>query len=308
MKRRAARRISFKAVAALILLAAALYSGISRYAADKADAVFSDSGTVPVEYAGETLRLDFIDVGQGDCTLIETPDSKFILIDAGTNAASYKIRDYLNDRGVTEIEYCVFTHPHEDHIGSASLVVENFTVKNVLMMSKAATSSTYERLIDALLESKSKNGTVITEPKPKDVYDVGEVSMEILAADAQSSDANNSSIVIRLTYGDCSFMFTGDAEKQVEKKILSEGADISCVLLKCGHHGSSTSSSKEFIDAVYPAVAVVSCGLDNSYGHPHTEVLSRLNDIGAAVYRTDEMGDIIFECDGKKLYLISTLD
>ncbi len=254
--------------------------------------------------AENCLRLDFIDVGQGDSTLIESPGGKFMLIDTGTNQSSRKMCDYLESRGVSEIEYLIFTHPHEDHIGGGVSAVENFSVKNVLMTKKSANSATYERLIDALLLIKEQNGTKITAPAVSDVYEFDGAEFEILSADGDNDDSNNSSIVLRLTYGDCSFMFTGDAEKKIEKNIISSGKDISCVLLKCGHHGSSTSNCEEFIKAVYPSAAVISCGLDNSYGHPHTETISRLNDIGARIFRTDELGDIVFECDGEKLYYI----
>ena len=254
------------------------------------------------------FRLDFIDVGQGDSTLIESPNGKFMLIDAGTSQSARKVCDYLQSRGVSEIEYLIFTHPHEDHIGGGVKAVENFSVKNVLMTKKAANSAIYERLIDALLQSKEQNGTKITAPAVSDIYAFDGAEFEILSADGDNSDSNNSSIVLRLTYGDCSFMFTGDAEKSIEKSIVSSKKDIGCVLLKCGHHGSSTSNSTEFLQAVCPSAAVISCGLDNSYGHPHTETLSRLNSIGARIFRTDELGDIVFECDGEKLCYIDNYE
>ena len=266
----------------------------------------SESTLGSADYGAEAslLRLDFIDVGQGDSTLIESPNGKFMLIDAGTSHSARKVCDYLQSRGVSEIEYLVFTHPHEDHIGGGEKTVENFTVKNVLMTKKSANSATYERLIDALIQSKEQNGTAIIAPNVSEVYEFDGAEFEILSADGDNDDSNNSSIVLRLTYGDCSFMFMGDAEKSIEKSIVLSAKDISCVLLKCAHHGSSTSNSTEFIKAIGPSAAVISCGLDNSYGHPHTETLSRLNGIGARIFRTDELGDIVFECDGEKLYYI----
>ncbi len=253
----------------------------------------------------DELKLHFIDVGQGDCTLIESADGKFMLIDCGFYEQRKKVCDYLENAGVEQLEYVVFTHPHEDHLGSGNIVVENFEVKQVLMPKFTATNTSYEYLIDALGEAKRHNGTKITSPKVGEVYEFSDdASFEILSDGKGAQHANNASIVFRFTYGDCSFMFSGDAETEVEEQILSLDKDISCVLYKCAHHGSSTSNSRAFVKAVSPKVTVISCAKDNDYGHPHVEIRQLFDDLGVKVFRTDELGDILFGCDKSAVYLI----
>ncbi len=262
---------------------------------------FSPQKKADFESSGN-LAVCFIDVGQSDCTLIKTPSGKHMVIDAGTGDAKYKIFDYLTNNGVKEIEYCVFTHPHEDHIGSAETVIQNFTVNNALLTSKTGPTATFERLVDALTQSKKEHDTKILMPRVGEIYELDkDVYFTILSADGDNEDANNSSIALKLTYGNTSFLFTGDAEKSVEEQILYSGADISADVFKCGHHGSSTSNSKNFIRAVSPKIAVVSCGLDNSYGHPHREVLSIMSEVGVDLYRTDTDGDIVIFSDGNQV-------
>jgi len=262
---------------------------------------FDTDNKADFESAGN-LAVCFIDVGQGDCTLIKTPSGKHMVIDAGTGEAKYKILDYLTNNGVREIEYCVFTHPHEDHIGSAETLIESFTVKNALLTNKSEPTATFERLVDALSNSKKEKGTKVLMPSVGETYALDEnVSFTILSADGANKDTNNSSICLKLTYGNTSFLFTGDAEKIIENQILYSGADVSANVFKCAHHGSSTSNSEDFVRAVAPEIAIVSCGLDNSYGHPHREVISTMSQIGAQVYRTDNDGDIVIFSDGNSV-------
>ena len=312
MRRNSQKLVKNLPLSVVLILVAAVYLLSQHFFTDNSDTavIFADSGYSAGDIASDELKLCFIDVGQGDSTLIKTPDGKFMLIDAGTYESSPKLCGYLTEMGVSEIEYLVFTHPHEDHIGSGADIVNGFKVKNVIMTQKQALSATYERLVDALLDSKTRNGTKIIAPSVSDEYEFSDVSFEVLSADGKNSDTNNSSIVIRLAYKDCYFMFTGDAERGIEKDIVKEMSaldkDISCILLKCGHHGSDTSSCEDFLSAVNPQVAVVSCGLDNSYGHPSTKTLKRLYERDISVYRTDESGDIVFSCDGQGLYVEST--
>ncbi len=305
MRRKRSRDFGFgflpTAVLFVVIIAIALAVVGYLRAQNNKDAKFSPDNKSDAQIFENSLKLHFIDVGQADSTLIESKDGKFMLVDAGTYDSGRKICDYLKANGVKELEYVIFTHPHEDHIGAGARVLENFDVKNVIMTQKTSNSSTYEILIDKLLECKN-NGTNIIAPKVMDEYEFDGASFEILSADGNNDDTNNSSIVFRLTYGKCSFMFTGDAEKPIEKEILKLDTNLNSVLLKCGHHGSSTSTCEDFLEAVNPKCAIISCGLDNSYGHPHVETISALNDIKATVYRTDEMGDIVMYCDEQKLY------
>ncbi len=252
--------------------------------------------------------VTFIDVGQGDSTLFKSPGGKFMLIDAGTTQAGTKICDYLENNGVEEIEYLILTHPHEDHIGSADLVVDSFDVKNVIMTDVEQPSSAYSSLVDSLVQSKNTKSTNIVKPEKADVYNFDGLSVQILSDGSAYDDINDTSIAVKVTYDQTSFIITGDAGTKVEKQIISDFANLKADVLKCGHHGSSTSNSKKFIQAVAPMFAVVSCELDNSYGHPHFETLKYLSDAGVAVYRTDYDGDIMFVSDGSNVQYCDVTD
>ncbi len=259
-------------------------------------------------YDDNALSIHYIDVEQGDATLIRTPNGKYMLIDTGTYSQRQKLCDYLENNGVSEIEYCIFTHPHEDHIGSADTILETFKVNNVIMTRKVSTTATFERLVDAIAQSKEKHGTKLLSPAVNDKFNLDEnIDFTILYSDDKDSNLNNCSVCLKLDYKDTSFVFTGDAEAKVERNILNSFAnDLSATVFKCAHHGSSTSNSKNFIDAINPQICIISCGLDNSYGHPHKEVLEDLYNRECEIYRTDIDGDIIVVTDGEKLNVITS--
>lgn len=259
-------------------------------------------------YDDGALSVHHIDVEQGDATLIRTPGGKYMLIDTGTYAQSHKLCDYLENMGVTEIEYCIFTHPHEDHIGCADIVLENFKVNNVLMTRKSTTTATFERLIDAIAQSKEKHGTKLLSPAIGDKFSLDEnVSFTILYSDDKDDNLNNCSVCLKLDYKDTSFIFTGDAEAKVERLILKNfGESLESTVFKSAHHGSSTSNTKSFVDAINPQISIISCGLDNSYGHPHKEVLEDLLSRECDIYRTDIDGDIVVVTDGEKVNCITS--
>ncbi len=211
----------------------------------------------------------FIDIGQGDSTLLSSTTGEYVLIDAGPGSSKKVLVEYLKNAGVDSIEYMILTHPHEDHIGGAAAVLEAFEVKNVIMPDATTDTSVFRNTLKAIESEGCK--TILAEPGK--VYDFGESKLEILGPfDTEGKDLNNTSVVCKITHGDCSFMFTGDMEKDYERELIdrySEGK-LSCDVLKVGHHGSSTSSCDEFLDAVDPFLAVISCSEDNEYGHPHS--------------------------------------
>lgn len=242
------------------------------------------------------LEVHFIDVGQADSILIMI-DSDSMLIDAGNNGDSDLVVDYIKSQGLEDLDYVIGTHPHEDHIGGLDAVINSFEVGKVLMPKQVSTTKTFE---DVLTSIQNK-GLKITTPKIGASYNLGGAEWTILAPhEEQYDETNNSSIVIKLEYGNNSFIFTGDAEEASELDILKMG-DLKSDVLKVGHHGSSSSTSLDFLNAVNPNYAVISLGFDNSYGHPHSEVIERLSNKNIEVLRTDELGTIIFTSDGKSL-------
>ena len=252
-----------------------------------------------VSESSET-EVHFIDVGQAECILIKTPD-KNVLIDAGNIGCEKKIENYLRTNKVYVIDLFITTHPHADHIGSASEIVERFPVGEVIIPEIPAeflpTTSLYE---DFLLSLSRKDCSVFYSETGK-VFELGGGAvLEILGPEGYSGDnLNNYSVISKLTFGEISFLFTGDAEEEIELSLVSSGADISCTVLNAGHHGSSTSSSALFLKTANPVFAAISCGYNNDYGHPHRETISSLNDMKIKYFRTDYDGDIVFRTDGK---------
>lgn len=246
------------------------------------------------------LEVHFIDVGQADSILIKTPTGESMLIDAGNNADSDLVYSYLKAQNIEKLNVVIGTHPHEDHIGSLDTVINNFDVEKVYMPKVSHTTKTFE---DVLLAIKNK-GLKITTPIPGDTFNLGQAKCTILAPNSSTyEELNNYSVVLKLEYGNTSFLFTGDAEDISEKEILNKGYDVKADLLKVGHHGSSTSTTESFLKAVSPKYAVISVGKDNKYGHPDNVVLERLVNANIQVYRTDEVGTIIATSDGKNITL-----
>ncbi len=239
----------------------------------------------------DTLVAHFIDVGQADSALLQLPNGQTMLIDAGGD-----VRDYIRNLGVRKIDYLVATHPHSDHIAFIDEVVQAFNIGTVYMPRISHTSSSFENM---LLAIQKKGLKIKTAKAGVAVLDTDNLDIEIVApATADYEDLNNYSAVIKVTYKDNALLFTGDAEELSENQIT---ANIDADILKVGHHGSSTSSSKHFLDRVSPQIAVISCGADNDYGHPHKEVLQRLNKKNVEIYRTDEDGTIVITSDGENL-------
>lgn len=261
-----------------------------------------------------TAKIWFIDVGQGDSELIQIPTSNGyynMLIDTGEASNEQGLAEFLENQGVVKINAFVLTHPHTDHIGGAAYIIENFEIGELYMPKisddMVPTTRTYEELLDTmelkgLLATDIGNSTYIDAPIGSYFEVYSPLSGENI------TNLNNYSPVMKLVYGNTSFLFTGDAEKEIENSILESGIDIHADVLNVGHHGSSTSSTLNFINAVSPSYAVISCGEGNSYGHPHEETLYNLSEAGAEIYRTDELGTILFETDGDIITVSESLD
>ncbi|MBF8984050.1 MBL fold metallo-hydrolase [Lutibacter sp. B2] len=243
------------------------------------------------------VKVHYIDVGQGDCILVEN-NQHYMLIDAGNNDDSKLVLDYLKKQGIKKLDVVVGTHPHEDHIGSLDAVINNFDIGKVYMPKIINTTKTYRDVITAIKSKELR----ITPPKVGERFRIGDATASILAPNSEKyKDLNNYSIVIKLTYGSTSYLFTGDAEGLSEKEMLGRGSDLSADVLKVGHHGSHSSSIIEFLNRVNPKYAVISCEKNNDYKHPHKETMDKLEKRNIPVYRTDESGTIICTSDGQTI-------
>ena len=264
----------------------------------------SPSSCAPEVMSEDALcRIYFLDVGQGDCTLIRTRGSD-ILIDAGPESAQDALCLRLKQLGVKEIALAVFTHPDEDHVGGADGVLNQISVKEVWLPVREMDNPSAARMEQAIEDSGANRKNV----KAGEVLTVGDVVVATLAplGDA-TNDPNDNSIVLRITCGEIGMLFMGDASVKVEKKLIETYAKghISAQLYKVGHHGSSTSNTEDFLDIVNPTYAVICSSIDNSYGHPHGVVVERLQNIGATVLMTATDGEVVLECNKSAIWHIN---
>lgn len=247
---------------------------------------------IPVT-AGHEMQVHFIDVGQGDSILIESPSGKTMLIDGGVKGAGQQIVSYLKELGINKLDIVVATHPDADHIGGLIPVLDNMTIEQFYDSGKVHTSQTFEEMLTRIDE---KNIPYHVPKIGDDIELDKDVNVKVLNANDQATDNNDASIVLKMTYGNVSFLLTGDAGVALEKEMLQY--DVKATVLKAGHHGSNTSSSEEFIQAVKPEVTILSYGEDNKYGHPHAEIVDRLQAIGSKIYATADLGTITVSTDG----------
>ena len=266
------------------------------------DEVFEETQLTESVDGDYPVSVHFIDVGQGDCTLISS-DYGNILIDSGEYEYAQTVVNYLKNYSVKKLDYVITTHPHSDHMGSMATILGEFEVGKFLMpkvaKSDIPTSKSYEKMLRVLSEKKIPSEYC----GAGDSFSLGEIRCEAVAPVRIIEDNLNSmSIVMKFTYGDISLLVTGDCEKDEENDILSSGADIDCDILKVSHHGSKTSSSVAFLKKVSPEISVISLAKDNEYGHPHKVTIDNLEKIGTTIYRTDEKGSMIFSTDGEKIY------
>lgn len=241
------------------------------------------------------LTVSFIDVGQGDSILIQAPTGETMLIDGGE--ANSKSLTYLKSAGIQRIDVMVATHPHSDHIGGLVEILKTIPVGRVITNGQVTTTGVYENFLDAISTSKAK----YTEVKQGDQVVLGSLIFNVLSPSntQPTGDLNINSIVLRMVYGENSFLFTGDAQIDSENSMIASGLTLRSTFLKIGHHGSNTSSSPAFLNAVMPTVAIYSAGMGNTYGHPHASTIANLFAINSAIYGTDQNGTIVITADLK---------
>ena len=242
----------------------------------------------------ETLSIYFLDVGQADSILIRL-NGQNMLIDAGNNEDGPLLVNYFKELGIEDFKYVVATHPHEDHIGGMDDIINNFNIDTFYMPDKITTTKTFEDVLDALENKNMKYNTL----NDGDKFNIDDANFEVISGGFTNSDINDSSIVLKLVYLNNSFLFTGDATRNVENKILDK--DIKSDVLKVGHHGSKYSTTDKFLDKVSPKYAIISVGKDNIYNHPSSNTITKLENKGIKIYRTDSLGTIILDSDGNNI-------
>lgn len=256
--------------------------------------ITEDVGGVSGDY--DTLEVHFIDIGQGDCTLLKC-GGQTMVIDCGDTDKGTAVQNYLTKQGVDTIDYLVLTHPDADHIGGAPVVITKFDIGSIYMSNYTKDTKTYTNVTDAI----SYRSYSWSTPAVGDTVTLGTAVITFLAPSKEYDDPNDASIALTVRNGNTSFMFSGDAEETAEKNIIGTGLDLDVDVYQVGHHGSSTSSSVDFLNAMTPTYAVISCEEGNSYGHPHAETLNNLRSMGVQVFRTDEQGSIIATSDGNTI-------
>ena len=248
------------------------------------------------------LAVEVLDVGQSDCTLLRHGNAVW-MIDTGTTTERGAVIGALYDRGIERIDCLVLTHPHEDHIGNARILLEKYEVGSLIVSPYSTDDLTY-RLV---LETAEKQGVLCHVASAGETYTIGDATVEILLADESAAEPNDASVILRVAYGKTAFLFTGDAELDGETALLSTVAaeKLDCDFLKAGHHGSDTSSCEALLQAVTPKHVAISCGKNNDYGFPHQALLERLNAVGATYHRTDTEGTLCYLSDGEEIHFIN---
>lgn len=257
---------------------------------------------LPKKQTAGTLQVYYFDVGQGDSTLIRTPANQYILIDGGNNDQGTNVVKYLNALGVKTLDALVATHPDADHIGGLDDVLKALDVKSVYAPKVSHTTQTYK---DFLIAVKNEGRTIKAVSKGVKIPLTGVDATFLAPINSYGDNLNDWSAVLKVTYKNKSFLFTGDAEKASENDMLADGMNLKADVLKVGHHGSSSSTSKPFLDAIKPTYAVISTG-KNNYGHPNAGIIDRLKNAKASILRTDQKGTITAICDGSKITFTTT--
>lgn len=293
---RKSKKRSQKIASAVTVVIIALIAVVVTHFTDFGDEIKKNTGLSQKPASSADLSVHFIDVGQGDCTLILC-EGHSMLIDAGESDQGDKVVEYLKAQGITKIDCVIGTHPHSDHIGGLRAVVESDIKIDKLIMPKipdeqVPTSYTYTKLLKAIINK----GLTVTKADDS-TFNLGSAVINTYTPKKTYNNLNDYSVTTKITHGNNSFLVTGDLGKQSEKELIERGCDLSAKVLQAGHHGSKESSTKRFLKKVNPSYVVIQCGAGNSYGHPHSEALERMSKYTTEIYRSDKDGTIVFESD-----------
>lgn len=286
--------VKYYAIALAIVLIGSVITGLQEKWDSGGNGTYLENSEDINEMDG--LKVHFLDVGQGLCILAQIGD-EVLIYDGGDRETSSFVVSYLQDLGITEIDYMISSHYDSDHLSGLIGCLNAFDVENVI-------GSNYEhdsKLYGSFMEAVDEEGLTMQYPKVGERFHFGDAEFMILSPKEIGSDSNANSVAIKLTYGDNSFIFTGDANVASEKNMCSSGLDLSCDVLSVGHHGSATSSSSRFLEKTLPEYAVISCGADNNYGHPHEEVVQLLEAMEIEVFRSDVQGTVVAVSDGDNI-------
>lgn len=284
--------IIFSLLAGIFLF---VFSGCSLELSDAGSADQADG-----KQQGKQLKVYFLDVGQGASQLLITPSGKTMLIDAGNNDKEQKMLDYMKKYRIDKLDVVIGTHPDADHIGGLDKVIDHIPVDAIYMPKVQSNTKTFE----SLLRSIKNKGLKVKTAKSGLSWDLDDqVHVDMLAPTGTYEDTNNMSAVVKVTYGQNSFLLTGDAEAESEKDMIASGANLQADVLLVGHHGSNSSTTAKFLKQVHPKYAVIQVGEGNSYGHPKPKVLDRLQQQGVEVYRNDKQGTVEVTSDGRSIHI-----
>lgn len=287
-----------KIASAVTIIVIALVAAVVTHFTDFGEKIKENTGLSQKPASSAELSVHFIDVGQGDCTLVMC-EGHNMLIDAGESDQGKKVVEYLKAQNISRLDYVIGTHPHSDHIGGLRAVAESDIKIDKIIMPKipdeqVPTSYTYTKLLKAIINK----GLTVTKADDSE-FDLGCAVINTYTPKKVYKNLNDYSVATKITHGGNSFLITGDLGKQSEKELINRGCNLSAKVLQAGHHGSRESSIKQFLEKVHPSYVVIQCGAGNSYGHPHDEALERISKYAEKIYRNDKDGTIVFESDGK---------
>jgi competence protein ComEC len=292
---------SLSGVAVLIIVIAAFF-GFGSYLERQSEAAADVVAKAAANVGASVMEVNFIDVGQGDSTLI-TDGTHSILIDAGETEYADTVASFIENKGIKKLDLVIATHPHSDHLGGLPGVLLKIPADEIIIPKIPDDKTPTTKIYETFLDTADTGDIPLRETFAGDSFDVGDIHFDVLSPEknADYDDLNDYSTVIMLTYGDTRWLFTGDAEKPAEKDLLGSGVNLSADVLSVGHHGSANSSTADFLAEIEPQIAVISCGRDNDYGHPTDEALTRLGLYTERIYRTDISGTITLKTNGETI-------